>query len=353
MNELIPDTMQALVWEAPHLMNLRDQPVPVPGPDEVLVKVAYVGICGSELSGYLGHNALRVPPLVMGHEFSGEVAAVGENAQQFNSLLSPGQAVTANPMVYCGHCSYCLAGQNHLCINRKLIGAHRPGAFAEYLTVPAWMVQLLPDGLSLKLGALAEPLACGVRVSRWAGDVNGQTALIAGAGAIGLFSLQTLLLNGATQVFISDTDADRRNAAQALGGTPLDPLSVDVVKTVREATQNRGAVVGVDAVGKAVTRQQCISSVRSGGTVVLSGLHEETSSMPVAEVIRREITLQGCFCYTPRDFQASVELLAEGKVNILPWVVEAPLSEGGVWFERLSAEKPQGVAKVLLTPVQA
>jgi 2-desacetyl-2-hydroxyethyl bacteriochlorophyllide A dehydrogenase len=352
MNETIPDTMQALVWEAPRQMNLRTLPVPVPAPDEVLVKVAYVGICGSELSGFLGHNALRVPPLVMGHEFSGVVAAAGQNAQDYNSLLSQGQAVTANPMVYCGQCSYCLAGENHLCIHRKLIGAHRPGAFARYLAVPAWMVQPLPEGLPLRTGALSEPLACAVRVSRWAGDVNGQIALIAGAGAIGLFSLQTLLLNGAAQVFISDTDTDRRNAAQALGGTALDPGTVDVVKTVREATRNHGVVVAVDAVGKAITRQQCISSVRSGGTVVLSGLHEETSSMPVAEVIRREITLQGCFCYTPHDFQASVELLAAGKVGLGEWVVEAPLSEGGIWFERLSAEKPEGVAKVLLTPVE-
>ena len=101
--------MQALVWEAPHQMNLRDLPIPSPSPDEVLVKVAYVGICGSELSGYLGHNALRVPPLVMGHEFSGEIVALGANALQHNPKLSVGQMVTANPMVYCGQCAYCQA----------------------------------------------------------------------------------------------------------------------------------------------------------------------------------------------------------------------------------------------------
>ena len=139
MKEPSNESMQALVWEAPHEMNLRSLSIPSPGVDEVLVKVAYVGICGSELSGYLGHNALRVPPLVMGHEFSGEVAALGEKAHQRNPGLSVGQAVTANPMVYCGTCSYCQVGLNHLCVNRKLIGAHRPGAFAQYTTVPAWI----------------------------------------------------------------------------------------------------------------------------------------------------------------------------------------------------------------------
>ena len=122
------DTMQALIWEAPRVMALREKEIPQPQAEEVLVKVAFVGICGSELSGYLGHNALRVPPLVMGHEFSGEIVALGERALERNPALAVGQAVTANPMVYCGTCEMCRAGLNHLCANRRLIGAHRPGA---------------------------------------------------------------------------------------------------------------------------------------------------------------------------------------------------------------------------------
>jgi 2-desacetyl-2-hydroxyethyl bacteriochlorophyllide A dehydrogenase len=350
MNEIIPELMHALVWEAPQRMNIRKLPIPSPNPDEVLIKVAYVGICGSELSGYLGKNALRVPPLVMGHEFSGEVVNFGTKALLLNPDLEMGQAVTANPMVYCNECEFCHSGQNHLCINRKLIGAHRPGAFAEYITVPAWMIEPLPEGFSLRSGALVEPLACGVRVSGWAGEMAGQSALIAGAGPIGLFGLQTLLINGAKQVFVSDTDADRRNIALTLGGTVVDPLSMDVVKTVRDATQNRGVKVAIDAVGKAITRQQCISSVKTGGTIILCGLHEEISSMPVAEVIRREITLQGCFCYTPQNFKSAIELLSSGKASLDTWTIEAPLGDGGLWFERLSSGKPQGVAKVLLVP---
>ena len=350
---LIPEKMPSLVWEAPRQMAMHSVPPPVPQPEEVLVRVAYVGICGSELSGYLGHNALRVPPLVMGHEFSGEVVGLGERALERNPALALGQAVTANPMVYCGTCDYCRQGLNHLCSNRRLVGAHRPGAFAGYTCVPAWMVASLPVGMGLRQGALSEPVACAVRAAGWAGDISGETALVVGAGTIGLLTLQVLLLRGARQVFIVDTDPQRLEAGRVLGGEALDPRALDVAKTVREATGGRGAAATVDAVGKAVTRAQCVAATRASGTVVLSGLHEETSSLPVADVIRREITLRGSFCYTPADFSEGIRLLADQRVHLNPWIVEAPLEQGGAWFERLCAENPGGVAKVLLTPPQA
>ncbi len=344
------EQMPELVWEAPRQMTLHHSDRPEVQPDEVLVRVAYSGICGSELSGYLGHNALRVPPLVMGHEFSGEIAALGERTAEWNPGLREGMAVTANPMVYCGTCVYCKQGLNQLCTNRRLIGAHRPGSFAGYVRVPAWMITALPTELGLLNGALSEPAACGLRAARWTGDMHGETVLVVGAGTIGLLTLQCLLLQGAKQVFIVDTDPERRAAGKSLGGIDLDPRSVNVVKTVREATGGLGATAAVDAVGKAVTREQCISATRPTGTVVLSGLHEETSAVPVADVIRREITLRGSFCYSPADFSDAVGLLANNRVQLAPWVVTAPLAEGGAWFERLCAENPGGVAKVLLQP---
>jgi threonine dehydrogenase-like Zn-dependent dehydrogenase len=343
-------SMHALVWEAPHVMALRATALPTPKADEVLIKVAYSGICGSELSGYLGHNALRIPPLVMGHEFSGSLVSLGDQAQAINPALQMGQAVTVNPMVYCGHCEYCAQGNNQLCLNRRLIGAHRPGSFAEYVAAPAWMVLPVPTGVSLRDGALTEPLACAVRASHWADLEPGEAALIIGAGAIGLLTLQMLLIKGASHVFIADTDAQRLAAAADLGGEALNPIAVDLVKTVRDATSGRGVAAAVDAVGKAVTREQCIKAVRSGGRVILSGLHEESSLMPVAEVIRREITLHGSFCYSPLDFQTALEKLESKAVRLDPYIQEAPLSEGGAWFERLCAENPGGVAKVLLVP---
>jgi threonine dehydrogenase-like Zn-dependent dehydrogenase len=352
----VPPAMTALVWEAPCEMNLRSMPVPRIEPNEALVQVAYAGICGSELSGYLGHNALRVPPLVMGHEFSGRIAAfggqvaAGSPSGRESSSLQPGRMVTVNPMVYCGTCDYCVRGKNHLCARRRLIGAHRPGAFATFVSVPARMVLPLPSGLSLRDGALTEPVACGVRIARLAGNVEGETVLVLGAGTIGLVTLQILIRHGTRQVFVADVEAERLATAATLGGATIDSRHHDVVKMVREATGGQGAALAVDAVGKAVTREQCISATRPGGSVILSGLHEENSSMPIADVIRREVTLHGSFCYTPADFQEAADLLSRRLISLDLGLVIAPLAEGGRWFERLSSGNPGKIAKVLLVP---
>jgi threonine dehydrogenase-like Zn-dependent dehydrogenase len=203
--------------------------------------------------------------------------------------------------------------------------------------------------MTTRIGALAEPLAVAVRASELAGDVAGQTLLVIGAGPIGLLLLQVLRRLGAAQVFVSDLDGARLAMAAALGGEPLDPRERDVVKTVREATGGLGAPVTIDAVGTALTRAQCVSATRSGGTLILCGLHEELGVMPAGEIIRREIVARGTFAYTPANFATAIELLASGAVRLDPWIVEAPLEDGGRWFERL-LEEPGNVAKVLLIP---
>ena len=341
--------MKALVWEAPRVMVLREQSEPSVGLSEVLVKVAYAGICGSELSGYLGHNALRTPPLVMGHEFSGEIVALGAQAKARNPALVEGQMVTVNPLVSCGSCEFCARGLNNLCVMRKLIGAHQPGAFAEYVGVPAESAMPLPNGVSARIGALTEPAAVGVRIGELAGPLQGEEALVIGAGPIGLLALQALRAKGAAHVFIADLDPERLAMGAALGGEPLDPRALDVAQAVREATAGRGVWVSIDAVGTAVTRRQCVAATRSAGTLIVSGLHEETSTMPVAEIIRREIVVRGSFAYSPADFAEALRRLARGAIRLDPWIVEAPLADGGQWFDRL-VERPGDVAKVLLVP---
>jgi threonine dehydrogenase-like Zn-dependent dehydrogenase len=337
--------MKALVWEAPRVMRLREQTLPDIEPGEVLVQVSFAGICGSELSGYLGQNALRVPPLVMGHEFSGHIAALGSEVRG----LAEGQAVTVNPLVVCGQCRFCAQGLEQLCTQRKLLGAHRPGAYAEYVSVPAENVHSLPSGMPLRIGALIEPVAVAVRLGELAGPLQGEAALVIGAGPIGLLALQALKANGASPIFITDLSLERLAMGEALGGEGLDPRTMDVVKTVRSATKELGVAVAVDAVGTALTCAQCVAATHSAGTVLLSGLHEETSAMPVAEIIRREITLHGSFAYTPANFAEALQRLAHDEMRLDPWVIEVSLAEGENWFERLIAA-PGAVAKVLLIP---
>ena len=275
----------------------------------------------------------------------GEIVAVGEDV----TTLKIGQPVTVFPFTSCGTCAYCAQGLNQLCVSRQLLGAHRPGGFAEYVAVPAAQVFVLPPEMPLRLGALVEPVACGVRIGELAGEVAGKVALVIGAGPIGLLGLQALKLHGAARVFIADLDPARLEIGAALGGEALDPREVDVVQVVREATGGLGVDVAVDAVGAAVTRRQCVAATRTRGRVLLSGLHEETSALPVADVIRRELTLQGSFAYSPENFREAIVWLQERRVRLDPWIVEAPLSEGGTWFDTL-IDGPGAVAKVLLVP---
>ena len=346
--------MQALVWTAPENMEMQEYPDPSPTADEVVIRVAFAGICGSELSGFLGHNALRTPPLVMGHEFAGEIVEVGREVTEF----SVGDAVTVNPLTYCGQCRTCHMGLTQLCPERRLVGAHRPGAFAEYVSSPAFVTHKLPDGMSLRSGALTEPVGVGVRIGRLAGDVAGESALIIGAGPIGLLALQALQLAGADRIFIADLDPERLAMGGELGGITISPSAAgpgatdqgaDVVEIVKEATAGDGVAVSIDAVGTGGTRTQCVAATRNAGTLILSGLHEETSPMPAAAIIRQELTVRGSFAYGAADFADGLEELHAGHYRLDPWIVEAPLAEGGDWFHRL-IRSPGNVSKVLLVP---
>ena len=327
---------------------MREEPPPPAAADEILVKVAHAGICGSELGGYLGHNALRAPPLIMGHEFAGEIAAVGADVSSIRPDLDTGQLVTVNPLWYCGECRCCRQGVNQLCRQRRLLGAHRPGAFAEYVSVPAKLALPLPAGMNTRIGALTEPVGCAVRIAELAADVAGEDCLVIGAGPIGLLSLQMLKLNAARRVFIAEVDDARLRIGAELGGIPIQPRAIDTASAVQSET-NGGVAVAVDAVGSAVTREQCVSAARPGGRLILSGLHEERSVMPAADMIRREIQAKGSFAYSPANFTKALDLLAQGAVGLDPWMIEAPLQDGDKWFNRL-IDAPGNVAKVLLVP---
>jgi threonine dehydrogenase-like Zn-dependent dehydrogenase len=330
-------------------MAMDERPVPQPGPDEVLIRITFAGICGSELNGYLGHNSLLVPPLVFGHEFAGVIAALGSSVAAAFPHLMEGKAVTVNPLAGCGSCAHCRENQRNRCATRKLIGAHFPGGYAEFTTVPAANAVPLPQRMADRTGALTEPAAVGFRIGELAGSVHNEDVFVAGAGPIGLFAMQALRLRGAARIFISDTHPARLSMGEALGGIPVDPRTDDVIALIREATGGHGVAAAVDAVGIEATRAQCVKATRIGGTVVLSGLHDETGPFPAADIIRREIVVRGSYCYSDEDFQSALGHLDAGNMGLDPWIEEAPLAEGGAWFERLLSE-PGNVSKVLLRP---
>lgn len=339
--------MQALVWEGPRQMNIREVDAPEPAPDEVVVGVRYSGICGSELGGYLGHNSLRKPPLIMGHEFSGEITALGEQATAIRPDLQIGQRVTVNPLLHRPWSKAGLQGRQNLDPQRKIVGIHRPGSYAQAVTVPASNVYPIPDSLSLERAALAEPMACALRAVRLAAVQPTSTVLITGLGPIGLLALNVALAAGARNVFATDMDPDRRAIGQGMGATVFDPTAVDVVQAVREATDGYGADTAIDAVGAHATRRECIQAVAWGGRVIFTGLHEEESPVQANYIIRSEIAVQGSFAYASIDFEDALQWLIDGRLDVDEFILKAPLADGGECFERLLS-KPGPVAKILL-----
>lgn len=332
-------TMPALVYENPRQMTLRDLPVPAIKPDEVLIRVAYSGICGSELSGYLGQNALRKPPLVFGHEFSGHIGQIGAQAAAQLPDLATGVAVTANPLISCGRCEYCLSGRQQLCPNRKLHSAHLPGSNASYIAVRADAVVPLPPDIPLTAAALTEPAACALRAASLAAPQPGESALVAGAGPIGLLAIQALQRHGVRTIHAADLNEERLRMAEALGAIPvkLDESFKSKVEIAIEA-------VGVDA-----TREACIGAVRAGGRIVWIGLHEAASHLPVNDMIRREITSIGSFAYSPLEFRAALSALARHEFALQDgWTRIEPLERGGACFDELLGGV--AVAKIWLRP---
>lgn len=336
--------MSALVYEAPRVMTMRAQELPVLGSHEALIRVAFSGICGSELSGFLGQSSIRQPPLVFGHEVSGHVAAIGDAV----AGLAVGTAVTVNPLISCGHCRYCEVGRQQLCPKRLLLGASLPGSNAEYVIAPAASVLPLPDGMDLAAAAMVEPVAFALNAVALGQGKLAANALVVGAGAIGLFILQVLAESGVQTRYVVDRNPSRLAMAVGQGCIAIDSSVKPLGDSVRELTADYGVDVAFDAVGTPDTRRDCVASVAAGGTVVLAGLHSDLTELSINTLIRSEITLAGAFAYTPANFATALEWLSVRRVGLRDGIVKAPLSAGQHWYERLVQGDP--AAKVLLQP---
>lgn len=339
--------MKAVIWLGPRQMEMQAVSEPTPTAGEVTIKVEAVGICGSELSGYLGHNSLRVPPLIMGHEFSGRVAALGEGVAD----LTLGDLVTVNPLLTCGRCVFCRQGFENLCIQRKLIGAHRSGAFAEFVTAPAANCIRLPSTFNAVSGSLAEPLACGIR-SAWVGGAgSGSRVLIIGAGTIGLMSLAAVRQAGGSATLVSDVHPGRLAAAAAWGAeATCDARTTDPAGLARQLTDGLGVDIAIDAVGSHATRQTAVKAVRAGGRVILVGLHDAESPFEANAIVRSEIHISGSFAYTQANFVQAVEMLLVGDVQPSEqWLEERSLTDCAAAFAQL-VDAPSAAAKIVLRP---
>jgi L-iditol 2-dehydrogenase len=342
--------MKALLLTQYMQLEMAELPETKPEAGEVLIRVAACGICGSDVHGYDGSSGRRVPPIVMGHEAAGTVAALGDGVTDF----AAGDRVTFDSTVYCGTCAPCRRGEINLCDNRQVLGVscaeyRRAGAFAEYVAVPSRIVYRLPDGLSFAEAAMLEAAAVAVHAVSLAQSFPESTALVVGVGMIGLLAAQALRAAGCSRVFVADVDGSRLKLAQDLGATAVLSAETDIAKQVLQLTGGAGADVVVEAVGRTETVTASVESVCRGGTVVLVGNISREVSIPLQKVVTRQIRLQGS-CASAGEYPRAMELLASGAIQVKPLITAiAPLADGPQWFARLHAREPN-LMKVVLVP---
>ncbi len=331
--------MKALVYTAPNEMTYRDEPEPVRGDPDVLIEVDAVGICGSDMHAYHGHDPRRVPPLILGHEVAGRI------------IEGPGtgRRVTVNPLITCGRCDYCREGRDNLCSNRTMIGMTRPGGFAERFTTAASSVIDIPQDLSVRAAALIEPAGTVVHALHVAGRALLRPAaegrvLVIGGGAIGMLTALLLKNQGVHDLTVAETNALRRaSVEQHTGAAVTDPTS----KAAGIADNSMTLVI--DAVGNKHTRDLAFKAIRPGGVILHIGLQDWASEIDMRKLTLAEITLIGTYTYSTADLRAAAVALHAGAFGTLEWVEERPLAEGTRAFKDLH-EGRTAASKIILKP---
>ncbi len=315
--------MRALVYTAPEKLEMEERPRPEPGPGEEEVGIEFAGVCGSDISGFLGHSALRKPPLVLGHELVGR--------------RRDGRRVVANPLVSCGHCDACISGAQNLCDSWKLLGlGTTPGTFAEYVALPSSQIYEIPESLSSEQAILAEPLANIVHMFRLVGPQPFFRLAIVGAGTMGALALLTALRIGAREILVTDVNDKRLATMLSLGAAAVVNVTSPDALAAAIRSAGRGYDVVIDASGSAAARQTAFDLCRPGGQVVLLGMGAQRSEVNFVTSIRKEHRVVMSFAYTPLDFRRSVDLLIAGEIDLRRWTLSLPLEQGQEALERMS-----------------
>ena len=327
--------MKALVYDGPEMLAFRDVADPVPQVGQQLIKVLSVGICGSDMHAFLGHDERRPAPLILGHEAAGKIVGGPRD----------GERVTVNPLVTCGICQACVSGHDNLCPERLIISMPpREGAFSQYLVMQDDNLVTVPDHVSLDAASLAEPVACGwhtVRLAKAALNGDAKTALVIGGGAIGLGAALSLSAQGVADVTIVEPSALRRDVLN----TKCKQTAISPDDLPNDAQFD----LVIDGVGYAATRATASAHARPGGVIGHIGLGEGTGGLDVRRMTLQEITFIGTYTYTAQDFRDTAAAIFDGRLGALDWTEERPLSEGGQAFADIRAGRV-AAPKIILRP---
>jgi 2-desacetyl-2-hydroxyethyl bacteriochlorophyllide A dehydrogenase len=336
--------MQALVYTQSYDLEVREVERPEPGDDEVLVGVESAGICGSDVHGVASRSLRRTPPLIMGHELTGQVVAAGGPSGE--SLL--GRRVAVNPQVPCGDCRACRSGLENICGRRGLIGGSRPGGFAEFVSVPLRCVHPLSTDATSEVVVFCEPLAACVHALRLVSAGLTEAAVVLGAGTIGVLATQLLRHLGARQVVVSELDRGRRDTARAFADEVVAPD--DLHDTVMELTRGSGASLTIDAVGTDGTRRESLRVLQPAGVALWLGMHEEAATIPAFDLVVNEQRVQGSFAYTNPEFASALGLLESGVFRPGVLTKSFPLQDSGDTFRQLLNGSTDGFLKAIVSP---
>ncbi len=328
--------MKALVYTANHETTYRDEPDPSAGEGEALVRIDAVGICGSDMHAWHGHDPRRVPPLILGHEAAGTVL----------SGALQGRRVVLNPLISCGRCDYCTSGRSNLCLSRDLIGMVRPGAFAERIAIPERNLIEMPEDMDPARAALTEPCATAWHAVALAGralcrPIAEAEALVIGGGSVGLLGALILEHFGCARVCLAETNPLRRGTVERCGIETLDPMSAPI--------EERSFDLVVDAVGSQRTRAAAIAAVKPGGVISHLGLQEWAGDFDARTLTLSEVTFIGVYTYTEADLRASLTALHAGALGNLDLLEERSLADGAQAFHDLDRGQTPA-AKIVLRP---
>ena len=343
--------MKALVLEEYNKLVYKDVPEPLLSAGEVLIKVKACGICGSDVHGMDGSTGRRQPPIIMGHEASGEIVKAGEGVTAWKA----GDRVTFDSTVYPLNDWYTLKGHYNLSDGRQVVGVSpveykRHGAFAEYLTVPQHILYRIPANVSFEQAAMVEPAAVAAHAVQLSGIKAGNSAVVVGSGMIGAFIVSMLKASGATPVIAVDVDDAKLKVAADFGADILiNSTKEQVADVVRAHTKERGADFGFEAVGIGATVNTMIDTLRRGATGVLVGNVSAKIEFPLQKVGTSEIKLQGS-CAISGEYEIVLDMMASGALKVEKMLsAVAPLSEGAEWFRKLY-NKEGNLNKVVLVP---
>ncbi len=339
--------MKALVYNGPEDLSLTQVDDVTPRKGEVLIKVKATGICGSDVHGYLGKTGRRTPPMIMGHEFSGDILQLGEGVERF----TVGDRVTVQPVIFCGKCNHCNQGLTNLCDSKRLYGVMDvDGSMAEQICVAEKLVYELPDSVSYVQGAMSEPFAVAYSAVKRAGEVEGRNVLVVGAGTIGLLVLQIIKSRKPARVFVVDINDFRLDLARNMGADfVLNGKKNDVEESIRAETDGKGVDIAFEVVGISAAVQHAMSALSTNGTCIWIGNSEKMISLNMQEVVTRELNISGTYAYTHDEFGEAIDLLAEQNPDLDLMISKVvPLEQGPEMFEILARGTGE-LIKVILT----